>query len=78
MAMLLVRSAPGVWAMSSRLMRVVGVTVLTLAVLRSVVTLVVCSMVPIWSSMWRTGAVSEASVMDCFAVSKPGCEMVMV
>jgi hypothetical protein len=77
MARELVRSAPGVCAMSARLMRVVGVTVLTLAVFASVVTEVVCSTVPSGSSIWRIGAVSEANVRFCFAVSKPCCETVM-
>ncbi len=41
MAMELVRSAPGVWAMSMREMSAVGVTVSTLAVCVSAVTLTV-------------------------------------
>ncbi len=74
--MLLVRSAPGVSVMSLRLMREVGVTVSTFAVVMSVVTVVVCSTVLSWSSMWRMGEVSEARVRVCFVVAKPGWEMV--
>jgi hypothetical protein len=76
MVMLLVRSAPGVSVMSLRLMRVVGVTVSTFAVVMSVVTVVVCSTVLSSSSMCRTGEVAEARVRVCFVVAKPDWEMV--
>ena len=75
MAMLLVRSAPGVSAMSWRLMRAVGVTVLTLAVLVSVVTVTACCTAPSCSSKCRMGEVSEASARVCRTIPGEGGEI---
>ncbi|MGD0796820.1 MAG: hypothetical protein ABR910_03765 [Acidobacteriaceae bacterium] len=78
MAMELVRSAPGVAAMSAREMRVVGVTVSTLARSRLVVTVTLCETWPSWSWKWRMGAVSEWTVRGCWRVAKPERAMVTV
>src|SRR5580698_1827026 len=64
-AILLVRSAPGVRAMSWRLISVVGVTLSTLVVEASVVTTTDCWTAATCNSKCRTGVVPEAIVMLC-------------
>ncbi len=78
MAMELVRSAPGVCAMSRRSTRVVGVTVSMEAVWRGVVTVTVWETEPISSMKWKVGEVSEWTVSDSWRVWNPAWVMVTV
>ncbi len=72
MAIELVRSAPGVRAISSRLISVVGVAVLTFAAWGVPLISVVASTVARASSKWSTAVVSEARVSVAVAPRKPG------
>jgi hypothetical protein len=69
--MLFVRSAPGVRAISSRLINVVGVMLSTFAADEFVSTNTDCCTDATDSSKCATGEVFETTVMVCFCVSKP-------
>ncbi len=78
MARLLVRLAPGVCAMSSRLTSVEGVAESVLVISGCAVTRVDCSTVATASWKWRISDEPDATVSCCCAVPNPGAAMVIV
>jgi hypothetical protein len=69
---LLVRSAPGVAATSSRVTRVVGVGVIGRAVSDEALTVTESFTAATCSCTWTSGAAPDTTVTSCAAASKPG------